>query len=163
MQHTSSSSDAHLAVRTSLVVAHRTAHTCTGHEVGEEHVEVLREAWADGQRVCVPAIPTDVAPEAVMQRYGQLQTLQQKRLAARRHKTSYCYDFPAVFASALRGVWEAHAKATGAVQPHGALVFGWCVGCVWSASTVSHGRACLQTPSYAIVYIHICCVSITQP
>lgn len=83
---------------------------------------MLRESWQDGQRVCVPALPpSDAPPVPVMQRYGQLQTLQQKRLAARRHKTSYCYDFPAVFATALRGMWEAHAVATGAVQPSGAM------------------------------------------
>lgn len=106
------------------IITHRCApllsSTYTGHEVGEEHVVVLREAWQDGQRVCVPALPSnDGPPVPVMQRYAQLETLQQKRLAARRHKTSYCYDFPAVFAAALRSIWEGYSKATGVVQPSG--------------------------------------------
>ena len=37
--------------------------------------------------------------------YPPLEELQQKRLAARRHKTTFAYDFPNVFANALRKVW----------------------------------------------------------
>lgn len=44
-----------------------------------------------------------------------------KRLAARRHNTTYCYDFPTVFENALRDVWCAC----------GAGGRGWCgAGCV---------------------------------
>lgn len=53
-----------------------------------------------------------------------LQPLQQKRLAARRHNTTYCYDFPSVFDNALRGIWAARAAAgePQSVPPPGKLV-----------------------------------------
>lgn len=41
--------------------------------------------------------------------YAPLEALQQKRLAARRHKTTYCYDFPSVFETALRDIWTARS------------------------------------------------------
>lgn len=41
----------------------------------------------------------------IMAHYPPLEGLQQKRLAARRHKTTYCYDFPSVFGTALRDMW----------------------------------------------------------
>ena len=43
--------------------------------------------------------------------YPGLDPLQQKRLAARRHATTYCYDFPSVFNTALRDIWAARAAA----------------------------------------------------
>ena len=54
--------------------------------------------------------------------YPPLAPLQQKRLAARRHKTTYCYDFPSVFGNALREAWAARAAAgePNAVPPPGA-------------------------------------------
>jgi hypothetical protein len=45
----------------------------------------------------------------VMAPYPRLAGMQQKRLAARRHKTTYCYDFPSVFGTALRDIWTARA------------------------------------------------------
>eukprot|EP00878_Enallax_costatus_P025579 GHUV01027381.1.p1 GENE.GHUV01027381.1~~GHUV01027381.1.p1 ORF type:complete len:167 (-),score=48.87 GHUV01027381.1:207-707(-) len=53
-----------------------------------------------------------------------LQALQQKRLAARRHSTTYCYDFPSVFENALRGAWAARAAAgePQSMPPPGRLV-----------------------------------------
>ena len=45
----------------------------------------------------------------VMEVYAPLEMLQQKRLAARRHKTTYCYDFPSVFGTALRDIWTTRA------------------------------------------------------
>lgn len=52
------------------------------------------------------------------------QPLQQKRLAARRHSTTYCYDFPSVFDNALRGIWAARAAGgePQSVPPPGKLV-----------------------------------------
>lgn len=52
---------------------------------------------------------------ALLAQYPPLQRLQQKRLSARRHNTTYCYDFPAVFESALR--WAAGAGGMRAVWP----------------------------------------------
>lgn len=43
--------------------------------------------------------------------YPALDILQQKRLAAKRHKTTYCYDFPSVFNTALREIWAARAAS----------------------------------------------------
>ena len=45
----------------------------------------------------------------VMAPYAPLEILQQKRLAARRHRTTYCYDFPSVFQTALRDIWATRA------------------------------------------------------
>ena len=58
----------------------------------------------------------------VLDAYPPLAPLQQKRLAARRHKTTYCYDFPSVFGNALREAWTARAAAgePNAVPPPGA-------------------------------------------
>jgi hypothetical protein len=50
--------------------------------------------------------------------YPRLEALEIKRLAARRHNTTYCYDFPSVFENALRDIWCAPlALPRGA--PHG--------------------------------------------
>jgi acetyl-CoA carboxylase/biotin carboxylase 1 len=43
----------------------------------------------------------------LLQPYPALEPLQIKRLAARRHNTTYCYDFPTVFENALRDIWWA--------------------------------------------------------
>lgn len=52
------------------------------------------------------------------------QPLQKNRLTARRHNTTYCYDFPSVFENALRGIWAARANAgePQSVPPPGKLV-----------------------------------------
>ena len=58
---------------------------------------------------------------SVLDTYPPLAPLQQKRLAARRHKTTYCYDFPSVFGNALREAWATRAAAgePNAVPPPG--------------------------------------------
>ena len=50
-----------------------------------------------------PAGAFDGTP--ILAPYPPLEQLQQKRLAARRHKTTFAYDFPNVFGNALRKVW----------------------------------------------------------
>jgi acetyl-CoA carboxylase/biotin carboxylase 1 len=101
----------------------------TGHEAGDDCVEVYREACdeekgliiysanADGGTAMLSDIPTS-AP------YPPLEWLQYKRLIARRHNTTYCRDFPAVFENALRQMWAARAAGgePGAVPPAGRLV-----------------------------------------
>jgi hypothetical protein len=47
----------------------------------------------------------------VLERFAPLQPLQQRRLRARRHATTYCYDFPAVFEDAIRAAWQGHGAA----------------------------------------------------
>jgi acetyl-CoA carboxylase/biotin carboxylase 1 len=103
----------------------------TGHEGGDDCVDIYREACGAGGAAMVYAAraagaerrgPLDGQP--VLAPYPPLERLQQKRLAARRHKTTYCYDFPAVFENALREIWAARAAAgePGAVPPAGRLV-----------------------------------------
>jgi len=91
----------------------------TGHETGEDFVSVYREAPGGDGTDAVPTYaaapgagppgPLDGAP--LLSPYPPLEGLQQKRLAARRHRTTYCYDFPSVFENALRGIWSARASA----------------------------------------------------
>ena len=71
--------------------------------------------------------------------YSPLEPLQQKRLAARRHKTTYCFDFPAVFEDALRQLWAQRAAAgePNAVPPAGE---GWGAG-GWGRG-LEGGRVC---------------------
>ena len=87
--------------------------------------------------------------------YPPLAPLQQKRLAARRHRTTYCYDFPSVFGNALREAWAARAAAgePNAVPPPGAefellgLRVGLCTGDKPSSSSSSClARLLLQCP-----------------
>lgn len=53
--------------------------------------------------------------------YPPLEPTQQRRLAARRHKTTYCYDFPSVFQTALRDIWAArHIDGEPGSMPPGA-------------------------------------------
>ena len=122
----------------------------TGHEHGEEHVEIYREveegtptecSWAEG---CCPlgpdpprliyqmhapdgrpstptvsggtetaAFPLQLHGLPVLGPYLPLEPLQQRRLAARRHTVTYCYDFPSVFENALRAMWAARGTAGG--------------------------------------------------
>lgn len=53
-----------------------------------------------------PDAPGILDRHRVLEPYGPLELLQQKRLAARHHKTTYAYDFPAVFENALREIWN---------------------------------------------------------
>lgn len=87
----------------------------TGHEQGEEHVEVYRESRKPDGSPGVALRPLDSSAGASpvdLLPYTHLDRLQYKRLAARRFQTTYCYDFPAVFESALRELW-ADARDTG--------------------------------------------------
>jgi hypothetical protein len=58
---------------------------------------------------CLSAGPLAGTP--ILAPYLPLEALQRKRLAARRHKTTFCYDFPSVFGNALRQAWDARAAA----------------------------------------------------
>ena len=81
----------------------------TGHEAGEEDVQVYQEGVQEGNNVYLsrhtqgPAGAFDGTP--ILAPYPPLEQLQQKRLAARRHKTTFAYDFPNVFGNALRKIW----------------------------------------------------------
>ena len=103
----------------------------TGHEGGEDCVDIYREVLSTGNQkeqgmiysAGKESFGATVASAAVAaldgipvsSPYPPLEPLQQKRLAARRHKTTYCYDFPAVFENALREIWAARAAAG---EPH---------------------------------------------
>lgn len=97
-----------------MASALRTANLCnTGHEFGEENVSIYKESRT--QPLVYQSVhgksegPRPLAGVPVMAPYSPLEILQQKRLAARRHKTTYCYDFPSVFQTALRDIWAARA------------------------------------------------------
>ena len=65
---------------------------------------------------------------SILSPYPALEQLQQKRLAARRHKTTFAYDFPHVFGNALRKVWidrDASGEYDGP-QPGLLLCMIWC-------------------------------------
>lgn len=100
--------------------------------MSEEDVDVYREVVVDGpdgRMRLYKAVPDDsnageLNGQPVMKPYGSLDLLQQKRLEASRHQTTYCYDFPKVFGNALREIWAARAAdgEPGAVPPAGELV-----------------------------------------
>lgn len=83
--------------------------SATGHEAGEEDVQVYQEGVQEGNTMYLsrhtqgPAGAFDGTP--ILAPYPPLEQLQQKRLAARRHKTTFAYDFPNVFGNALRKIW----------------------------------------------------------
>lgn len=89
---------------------------------------MLQETVEDG-KVCLrhpgPAFPdslVSVDNSSILTPVPPLSPLQQRRLQARRHSTTYCYDFPAVFENALRSMWADH-EASGGDRPQvGALV-----------------------------------------
>lgn len=90
--------------------------------------EMLNDTPNDKLRI-YKSIPDGLTPGAldlqpVLKPYGSLDLLQRKRLEARRHQTTYCYDFPKVFGNALREIWAARAAngEPGAVPPAGELI-----------------------------------------
>ena len=84
----------------------------SGFESDLEHIDIYREALdQSGQAIYAPqpaagARPGPLAGHLLGKVYNPLETLQRKRLSARRLRTTYCYDFPAVFETALREVWS---------------------------------------------------------
>jgi acetyl-CoA carboxylase / biotin carboxylase 1 len=92
-------------------------------------VRVLRETPSDdGSCVLLTSATPAEAPNAssgrepedrqpVLAPVPPLQPLQRRRLYARRHATTYCYDFPAVFYNALRAIWADHGAAPPAGTP----------------------------------------------
>ena len=88
----------------------------TGHESGDSCVDIYRE-HNDGHTVRYTGIVGDCAmnERPISDPYDALETLQLKQMAARRHKTTYCYDFPAVFEHALNQLWAQRAAAGEAV------------------------------------------------
>ncbi|KAK9799384.1 hypothetical protein WJX73_008409 [Symbiochloris irregularis] len=90
----------------------------TGHETGEDNIHIYREA-PSGEGFIYKSVHSAGPSERAGPLHGQdivapyppLERLQQKRLAARRHKTTFCYDFPSVFQNALRSAWTDRAVA----------------------------------------------------
>ena len=86
---------------------------------------------------------------------GPLEGMQQKRLAARRHKTTYAYDFPTVFGNALREIWTTRAISgePGSV-PKGMYAFSDCtLSCQRDVRGATQGlnRTCVQHPHLGYV------------
>ncbi len=101
---------------------------CAGHEIGEDSVQIYREVLHPSGEVIYQSKHgkhEGMGPlhgQPILASYPPLEGLQQKRLAARRHKTTYAYDFPTVFGNALRELWTARAIAgEPCAAPKGAL------------------------------------------
>lgn len=74
-----------------------------------------------------------LAGTPILAAYPSLEALQQKRLAARRHKTTFCYDFPSVFGNALRQAWAERAAAG---EPDSAPPPGDCLAAIGTLSVL---------------------------
>jgi acetyl-CoA carboxylase / biotin carboxylase 1 len=96
-------------------------------------VGVFREhRGADGRSVVLRSSAPSASPSqckeplheaAVNAPTPPLLPLQQRRLHARRHATTYCYDFPAVFENALQSLWADYKLRGGSeLPPSAALV-----------------------------------------
>ncbi|RZC49276.1 hypothetical protein C5167_017697 [Papaver somniferum] len=89
-----------------LVVTNVTGHTCTVH--------IYREVEDASRREVVyhsafsPVGPLHGVP--VNARYQPLGLLARKRLVARKSNTTYCYDFPLAFETALRQLWVSQSS-----------------------------------------------------
>lgn len=92
--------------------------------------QIYREGVGASHEVTYTPVPRgegapegDLAGAPVLQRYQPLDSLTYRRLAARRFKTTYCYDFPMLVENALREVWYERASLGEAlpVMPHGRL------------------------------------------
>lgn len=91
-----------------VVVTNVTGHTCAVH--------VYRETEDTGnQEVVYHSTFSKLGPlhgSAVTQRYQPLGLLDRKRLLARKSNTTYCYDFPLAFKTALQQSWETQYPGT---------------------------------------------------
>uniref|UniRef100_A0A6V7QRJ1 Acetyl-CoA carboxylase n=1 Tax=Ananas comosus var. bracteatus TaxID=296719 RepID=A0A6V7QRJ1_ANACO len=90
-----------------IAVTNVTGHTCTVHvyrelEDNKSHELVYHSATS------VPG-PLHGVPLSAL--YQPLGPIDQKRLAARKSNTTYCYDFPLVFETALRQSWASYSQA----------------------------------------------------
>ncbi|KAF8023479.1 hypothetical protein BT93_F0859 [Corymbia citriodora subsp. variegata] len=87
-----------------FVVTNVTGHTCTTHiyrelEDSSTHKVVYHSISAHGPLHGVPVNAT----------YKPLGALERKRLSARTSNTTYCYDFPLAFQTALKKAWASHS------------------------------------------------------
>ncbi|CAH8297840.1 unnamed protein product [Eruca vesicaria subsp. sativa] len=83
------------------VVANVTGRTCTVH--------IYREVEASGRNSLIYQSITKEGPlhgTPINDQYKPLGYLDRQRLAARRSNTTYCYDFPLAFETALEQLWE---------------------------------------------------------
>ncbi|ONK64464.1 uncharacterized protein A4U43_C07F26320 [Asparagus officinalis] len=89
-----------------IVVTNVTGHTCTAHiyremEDGKSHQVVYNST-------CSKTAPLHGVPVAGI--YQPLSSIDRKRLLARKSNTTYCYDFPLAFKTALQHSWESQGK-----------------------------------------------------
>ncbi len=121
-----------------------------GHETGDDNVQIYREV-VDGAKIVYSTRPAGAAEVGSLDMtpittpYAPLQDLQCKRLAARRHKTTFVYDYPSVFANALKGLWLQREKdGQPGTVPSGAD----CLLCSWFCS------ACLMVMDIVLCVGH---------
>lgn len=76
-------------------------------------IHVYREALLDGRRVYLTpkGLPSgNMNGIPIDSQYGPLGSLEKRRLAARRAGTTFCFDFPLVFSTALASIWESELR-----------------------------------------------------
>nr|BBG67099.1 acetyl-CoA carboxylase [Gnetum ula] len=83
-----------------IVVANPTGHTCIVH-IYKEAEDANKQEFV--YQSCSSPGPLDGVPVAAW--YQSLGVVDRKRLIARRNSTTYCYDFPLIFETALRRQW----------------------------------------------------------
>ncbi|XP_043720537.1 acetyl-CoA carboxylase 1-like [Telopea speciosissima] len=87
-----------------VVVTNVTGHTCT--------VQIYREVEDSSKHeVVYHSVLSVLGPfhgMPVAERYQPLGVLDRKRLLARKSNTTYCYDFPLAFETALKQAWASH-------------------------------------------------------
>ncbi|KAF6175732.1 hypothetical protein GIB67_022734 [Kingdonia uniflora] len=92
-----------------VLVTNVTGHTCTVHVYREVEL-VYREVEDTGKHEVIYHSPlSELDPlhgVPVTARYQPLGVLDRKRLLARKSNTTYCYDFPLAFGTALQRSWE---------------------------------------------------------
>ncbi|XP_031498417.1 acetyl-CoA carboxylase 1-like isoform X2 [Nymphaea colorata] len=87
-----------------IVVTNVTGHTCTVDIYRE--VEDIRTHEVVYQSVC--SSPASLHGTPVTAQYHPLAIIDIKRLSARNSNTTYCYDFPLAFETALRRSWSSY-------------------------------------------------------
>ncbi|ERM94222.1 hypothetical protein AMTR_s00010p00206450 [Amborella trichopoda] len=95
-----------------VVITNLTGHTCTIH-VYRELEDTNRHEVVYHSKLSTSA-PVHGIP--LSGRYQPLGTIDRKRLSARKSNTTYCYDFPLAFETALRKLWASHSPSESMVK-----------------------------------------------
>ncbi|XP_074264154.1 acetyl-CoA carboxylase 1-like [Silene latifolia] len=89
-----------------IAVTNVTGHTCTIHVYRELEDSNLHEIVYHSASIHGP-----LHMHPVNEQYQPLEVISRKRLQAMRNSTTYCYDFPLAFLTALEQSWASHSPA----------------------------------------------------